>query len=326
MKKILYSLFVIVTSFSSCVSYKPATGSENKKTITDIPLRPYTDKVDVYTNNDLPTVPFYKVQMVDVKSQISLSYDELLKKLTEHAKALGMDGIILVDKTNWTEQPGGYVYNRHYQNPTVSFQELSAVGLKYQSKMDYVDSIVKESSIDFVSKGEKHIYSFDFYGNLVNNADDAAIKVYEEDVLPFDITRHTHGGVANWEYDNSLGWVISFRLTQNDTTWVSAVMAPESIPTFYKIDYTIRDRKTLRKSKYTLNCLFDISGKIKEKKLWQKEKLIWREELLYNANKLIGFKRYKTNGNEEVLELQASNSFFSTADLPAAASSIAAVK
>lgn len=55
--------------------------------------------------------------MVDVKSQISLSYDELLKKLTEHAKELGMDGIILVDKTNWTEQPGGYNYIRHYQNP-----------------------------------------------------------------------------------------------------------------------------------------------------------------------------------------------------------------
>lgn len=326
MKKILYSLFVIIISFSSCISYKPATGSENKKTITDIPLRPYTDKVDVYTNNDLPPVPFYKVQMIDVKSRISLSYDELLKKLIQHARELGMDGIILVDKTNWTEQPGGYNYSRHYQNPTVSFQELSAVGLKYQTKMNYVDSIIKTSSIDFVSKGVKHNYSFDFYGNLVNNTDDAAITIYEEDILPFDITTHTHGGAVNWEYDRSLGWVISFRLTQNDTTWISAVMAPESTPGFYKIDYTIKDRKTFRKSKYTLNCLFDNSGKMIEKKLWQKGKLIWREEMLYEVNKLIGYKRYKTTGNGEVLELQASNSFFSTADLPAALGSIAAVK
>ena len=326
MKKILYSLFVIIISFSSCISYKPATGSENKKTITDIPLRPYTDKVDVYTNNDLPPVPFYKVQMIDVKSRISLSYDELLKKLIQHARELGMDGIILVDKTNWTEQPGGYNYSRHYQNPTVSFQELSAVGLKYQTKMNYVDSIVKTSSIDFVSKGVKQNYSFDFYGNRLNNTDDAAIKIYEEDILPFDITTHTHGGAINWEYDNSFGWIISFRLKQNDTTWMSAVMAPESTPTFYKIDYTIRDRKTFKKSKYTLNCLFDKSGKLKEKKLWQNEKLIWREELLYNDNKLIGFNRYKTTNDGEILEVKTTNSFFSMADLPEAATGIAAVK
>lgn len=81
MKKILYSLLAFIIVFSSCVSYKPATGGENKKTITDIPLRPYSDKVDVYTNTDQPSVPFYKVQMVDVKSQTSLSYDELLKKI-----------------------------------------------------------------------------------------------------------------------------------------------------------------------------------------------------------------------------------------------------
>jgi len=326
MKKNLYSLIALITLFSSCVSYKPATGGENKKTITDIPLRPYSDKVDVYTNNDQPSVPFYKVQMVDVKSPISLSYDELLKRLTKHAQELGMDGIMLVDKTNWTEQPGGYIYNRHYQNPTYSYQELAAVGIKYQSKMNYVDTIVKQSSIEFVSSGKTFNYNFDFYGNVVNTDNEAAKLLYEADIVPFDIIKHSHGGAANWEYDNTTGWVISYRLTQNDTTWVSASMAPESTPNYYIIDYSFRDRKTYKKTKFTLTCSFDKLGKLKEKRLSQNQKLVWREELVYDGNKLIGFNRYKTTAAGEVLDIKATNLFFSTADLPKAVANIASVR
>lgn len=173
---------------------------------------------------------------------------------------------------------------------------------------------------------KKFDYNFDYYGNLVNSDNELAMQAYEADILPFDIVKHTHGGAANWEYDNSTGWVISYRFTKNDTTWIAASMSPESTPYFYSINYTFRDRKTFKKSRYILNCSFDRSGKLKEKRLIQNQKLLWREELLYNENKLIGFNRYKITSAGEKLDIKAINFFFTIADLPKAVTGIASIK
>lgn len=326
MKTNLYSLIFLSFFFASCVTYKLNTGSENKKTITDIPLRPYSDKVDVYTNNDVPSVPYYKVQMVDVKSQVSLSYDELLKKLTKRAQEIGMDGIILSSKVNWTEQPGGLVLSSYYQNSSVSYQELSAIGLKYRDKMNYVDSIIKQSAIDFVSIGETHNYSFDFYGNVTGENEDSAKMPYEKYIAPFDIIQHMQRGIANWKYEKSYDLLTSFKYEELDTVWVSAMVDVESSPSFLKIHYTIRDKSTHKKSKYLLECLFDTKGNLRQKNLWEKNHLVWKEKIEYNGNKLTGFKRYELNGNEEKLILQSSNSFYSTADLPETKNIVASVK
>jgi hypothetical protein len=58
MNKKFYSLVLLLPVFS-CSNYSLYTGTERQKSITDIPLVPHRNNVDVYFNNEQPAQPYY---------------------------------------------------------------------------------------------------------------------------------------------------------------------------------------------------------------------------------------------------------------------------
>jgi hypothetical protein len=96
--KNIYPFLFIALFLSACSNYLLRKGTENVKSITNIPLRPGTSQVDLFFKDDLPAKPFYKVQMIEAVGYNDASYDELLKKLTTNARQAGLDAVLVLDK------------------------------------------------------------------------------------------------------------------------------------------------------------------------------------------------------------------------------------
>lgn len=303
--------------FSSCSSYTLYHGTEQKKTITDIPLYGSTDSVDVFFAADAPSAPYYKVQMIEAVDSVSYTtYDQLLVKLKEKAKAAGLDGVIIMDKQQ----------NLHFDNDIYivrqiasTYQQLSAVGIKYVNRINYMNSFVKSTMIDMYGNGEvkKMDFNFDYYGNLLNANGQHAREFYDSNILPFDVQKHLKGNVAYWQYARDEGnRIVSFRLTENDVVYVQADVDPFGSSVEMLIHYKILDPRTNKKSKFDLRCSFDADGRLKEKQLLRKNYVVWKETIEYADKAVTGFSRSSIENGQEHLLYKATNDFFSLKDLP----------
>ena len=101
MNKIFYVLSLNFLC-SSCAFYTLHTGTEKVKSITDIPLQPHQHNVDIFFNAELPTQPYYKVQMIETTAPDNASYEDLLNALKQRAMEIGVDGVIIIDKQQAT--------------------------------------------------------------------------------------------------------------------------------------------------------------------------------------------------------------------------------
>lgn len=315
MYKIFY-LPLIFVLFYSCTTYLPYSAASRPKSITDIPIKGPSENVDCFFNNQMPSRAFYKVNIVEVTGAANASYDELLISLKNNAKVSGYDALLVLDK----QQEVAYqnyraVNSMQLVNP---YQKLSAIGVKYAQNINYLDSIIKSTRFNFTGesiKGDTEIH-FDFYGNaLLNNA--AAINNYFIDSIePFDIEKHLQGTVKDWSYArNSIlpEQVIAFKKEVGDFIQVSVNADQADADKFY---YKILNQANNKTYKYILKVEHDNAGRITKKTLFQKNKILWMEEVYYNKNIVTGSKRFRfNNGNNEII-FSAANSFYSVKDLP----------
>ncbi len=325
MNKHLY-LVSFYLLFSSCAYYTLYQGTEQKKTITDIPLRSHNNNVDVFFNNELPAEAFYKVQIVDAVAPVNASYDELLLVLKQNAQAAGMDAVIIINKEQATQydnvpdrlELSDTTIYRERQIAT-SYQRLSAIGLKYFKRINYMDSIVKSTIIDEYENGKarKLDIHFDYYGNFIYGNDKYSNEFYLNNILPFDIARHFSGNVAYWEYYRELdSRIMAFRLKENDVTYVSAAVDPFGTSRAITIHYKFLDPVSGKNSKYDLQCFFDNDGRLTGKQLLKKNYLVWKEKIEYMNSVVTGYSRFALVNGEERLLFKANNYFFSMDDLP----------
>jgi hypothetical protein len=326
MNKISTALFLSVL-FSSCAFYALHTGTEKVKSITDIPLQPHQHNVDVYFNADLPTQPYYKVQMVEATAPDNASYEDLLNTLKQRAREIGVDAVIIVDKQQATSYQtvsdaitvrDSTVY-RDRQVAT-AYQRIAGIGLKYYSNIDYMESIVKRTIIDVYENGKtrKLVVNFDYYGNLLPaNMDKYAVEFYNNQIIPFDAEQHLAGNMAGWEYSyDENEKVAAYRLSQGETIFTSArlQLAVQANTAF--IDYQFFDPSQNKKQLFTLLVYKDENGKVLQTQLYQSNRLIWKEIINYKENLVIGYSRYAVENGSERLLLKADNYFYTKDDLP----------
>jgi hypothetical protein len=281
--------------------------------------------VDVFFNNELPSEAFYKVQIVDAVAPVNASYDELLLVLKQNAQVVGIDAVIIINKEQATQynnvsdrlELSDTVIYRERQIAT-SYQRISAIGLKYFSKINYMDSIVKSTIIDEYENGKprKLYITFDYYGNIVQGNDKYANEFYTDNILPFDISRQLSGDVAYWEYCREDNKILSFRLKENDVTYIYAAIDPFGTSRTSTIHYKFFDPGSNKNSKFDLQCFFDTDGRLTEKRLLKKNQIIWKEKTEYINTVVTGYSRFAVVNGEDLLLFKANNYFFSIDDLP----------
>lgn len=320
MQEKLYPFFIILL-LSSCSYYTLYTGTENRKPLTDIPLRPHQNNVDVYFNNETPTQPYYRVVMVDATAPANASYNELLNNLKQHASAAGLDGVIILSKQQATNY-SNVTDEIRLKDTTIqqerqvanAYELLSAIGLKYYNNIHYMDTIVKTTIIDLFENGKarKLTINFDYYGNVVDGPDKYGLEFYKSNIIPFDIERHTKGSMANWEYQrDEIDNVVSFRLKQGEIIYTAATILPGN-----EIQYKFYNPQNATSQHFQLQCLYNVEGILMEKKLYKNNTQLWKEVISYKDNTIAGFRRFALVNGIEVLLLQADNYFYNKDDLP----------
>lgn len=324
MSKYFYPLF-FAALFFSCSNYLPYSGISQPKSITDIPLKPTAGTIECFFNNQMPSQPFYKVNIVEVTGGAGASYDDLLVALKSKASQQGLDGVMILDKQQEiayenlnekiTVKDTSVSYYRQLATP---YQKLSAVGIKYAANINYLDTIIKTITFQFSdsSNNPGGVINFDFYGNAVTIPNKKLGNFYWDSIEPYDMSRHLLRAVKGWLYrtdDILTDEVIGFKKEANGMELVSVKKDRSNSNTFY---YTIPSPTLDKAKKYTLVIERDLSGKPVKKTLFQKSKILWVEEIYYSKNSVAGFKRYRINDNKQEIIFSATNQFYSAADLP----------
>ena len=309
-----FYFLVLLLPFFSCSNYNLYTGAEHQKSITDIPLVPRQNNVDVYFNNDQPAQPYYKVKVIEVSGPSNASYEALLQSLKQEAAAAGLDGVLILEKQQAVEYTN--VVQRQEAN---TYQTVSAVGLKYAGNINYMDTIVKSTIVDVYDDGKARKLSvlFDFYGNMINATDKYAAQFYADNIALFDIQKHNAASVTGWEYSyDEFNRVLSFRISEMQEVVAAAVVERSSSGRINSVQYKIKDPVLKKNIRYTLKCIYNSADKLTGKQLFSKDKLLWTEKINYNENTIAGYSRYSSVGEIERLEFKADNYFFSEKDLP----------
>jgi hypothetical protein len=316
MNKIFYTIYLSILC-SSCAFYALHTGTEKVKSITDIPLQPHQHNVDVFFNADLPTQPYYKVQMIETTAPENASYENLLNALKQRAKELGVDAVIIVDKQQATSYQAIDYSNRQV---ATAYQRIAGIGVKYVSQIDYMETIVKRTIIDVYENGKarKLEVNFDYYGNMLPaNMDKYAVEFYKANIIPFDAERHLASNMAGWEYSyDENNKVAAFRLMQGELVFTSAKLQLAVQANTAYIDYRFFDPIKDKKQLFTLLVYKDENGKVIQTQLYQHKWLVWKEIINYKENLVAGYSRYAVENEIERLILKADNYYYTKDDLP----------
>ena len=322
--KNIYLLF-FAALFFSCSNYLPYSSANQTKSITNIPLKKSVDNVDCFFNNQAPAKPFYKVNIVEVTSGTTASYDELIMLLKNKAKQNGLDAVMILNKQqeiayeNLTEKISIKDTSvNYYRQLATPYQKLSAIGIKYIENITYLDTIVKTTlfkcSSTSISNSAVH---FDFYGNLTAIDNKLFDNFYSDSIEPFDIDKHLLAGVKNWQYKTDEVLTTKVIAFKKEINTIEVIDVKIDFDNLNKIEYKILNTSRNKNIRYTLKVERDREGKINKKILYQKNNIIWVEDIFYNNNLLTGIKRYRllSNGNEDII-FTAVNQFYSVKDLP----------
>ena len=324
MIKYFYPLLISVFLFS-CAAYLPYTGTNQIKSITDIPLKTTAENIDCFFNNQVPPKPFYEVKITEVTGTADASYDELIFSLKNKAKQEGLDGIFILNKQQETryENLNERITVRdtavnYYTQLAKPYQKLSAIGIKYVENINYLDTIVKSTGFEFAAGNTiaNGSINFDFYGNQTGIINSAFNKYYADSIEPFEIDKHLQSAVKGWQY-KTIGEVgsevIAFQKQAGEIVKVDVKRDYNDVNKFSCNFFTGLNGKPV---KYILKLGKNINGKIIKKTLYQKNTIVWIEEIYYTNNTITGYKRYRFNNDKEEIIFTAANQYFSVNDLP----------
>jgi hypothetical protein len=252
----------------------------------------------------------------------------MLALLKQKALEEGMDGIIYLD----SKQETGYadvsetVYlkdtttsiSRQVANP---YQRMTAIGLKYVSTINYLDTIVKRSKIRLYENNiaeDSFVVSFDWHGNLLNDHQSESFEKYYKHVLPYDILRAYETWGNGWSVSTEPGTeklvAKRFHLSNNEIIRYQYYYTPAGLIDFAKVKTDLAVVSTNLGDVY-LN--FDRRGLLNEKKLVLKKSLVWRERFVYDEKDRCTIV-IRMAGNSNKVLLTQENEFFSKSYLPEA--------
>ena len=301
----------------------------------DLPLKPHQNKVDVYLNGEKPTVPYYKIRLLQLSG--AANYNNLLASMQQFAQNEGFDGLMLMEKSNYVYQDNrvgtiitsgviaGLTGNKNaeYEPPLLNGQTLSCLGLKYRSRIGYVDTIVKTVHIT-INDAEKTEYdlAFTMNGDWVNQNDMDACKFYEKEIGLFKTSdyflMHPITSFAEGIDVNDTRYANTNAKMETDTGIVKITAAYNSSYELQKVDIKMPG-SGYKDSPHFLQVRYDTNdwGGITKRVIMQGIKLnpYLMDLFSYDEkNRNTGFIRYDSRNQKELFRV--AYSFYSLNDLP----------
>ena len=301
----------------------------------DLPLKPHLNKVDVYLNGEKPNVPYYKIRLLQLSG--AANYNDLLANMQLYAQNEGFDGLILMEKSNYVYQDNrvgtaiaygtvaGLTGNKNYEYhaPLLNGQTLSCLGLKYRSRIGYIDTIVKTVHIS-INDAEKTEYdiAFTMNGDWVNRNDMDACKFYENEIglfKPADyFLMHPITSFAEGIDANDPRFANAYAKMETDTGMVKITAAYNNSYDLQKVDFKM-PRSEYKESPHYLQVRYDTNdwGGITKRVIMQGLKLYPYVMDIYSydeKNRNTGFIRYDTRNKKELFRVEYT--FYSMNDLP----------
>ena len=304
----------------------------NQNTLTSLPLKPDSNKkVDVYLGEELPMQAFYKVRVIEVSST-SGSYNKLLSGLKQKAANEGFDAIRLLGKSESLVQDNSFgtavvtgvaagvtdwaTGENHYTgSPLVNVHTLSAIGMKYKSQLNYIDTVVKSASMTFANSTSLYKIDFNLGGTFADGGDNDAKDYYLKNISLFKnadkifrqyLSHNNHiavpepvtgvmktdsGAVKYLAYVDAVMHDVLVRINLPSTQFPSIKK--------YFVSYTRRDDNTIGE-----RIIF-----------YRKRHPLFKDVYSYDErNRCTGFVRYNADNNKELFKIDYT--FFSQDDLP----------
>ncbi len=288
----------------------------NDHTLADIPLVAHNRKVDIFFNNEKPSQDYYKVKVIDLTSNASNSYNNLLAGLQEKARLEGLDGLMILDIRQWPVYSGA----RTVAGATINnAQALYAVGLKYRANLQYVDTIMKTAVIKtFSDKEAKENYQVNFTmsGLLADSVPRKADDYYLRNIAVFNKADYfiTHQPVSPAEifFDRDVKWM------ETDTGDIKyKALYTGSVLQSVEIRLPGDANGAFGKTIYHVQYQLDDTGRLVERMITvgRKKLPLYKDKLEYdNRKRLIKLVRHDATSNEIIM--QVSYDFYTMNDLP----------
>ncbi len=316
----IFTLLLPVLFFSSCTPYYSGQYlTASKNSLSTIPLRPHSNEVDIFMNNEKPTKPYYKVKLIEVQAGPEVSSDVMLMRLKQQARAEGVDAIIINDigrqANTTTTIPSG--------DGVIAYQKLVGLGLKYKERIDYMETILKEQVVSLWPDDNPapKIFSMSYDFNIMNTSlgDPFIRNFFFNEIYLFEDETSIYSLLDQWEYKlDTFNNVFSKRRVINGETFQQGdfkLKGPERLKAIIKL----RDAGKIYLVKYELERNYSAGNLLLKKMLRKPNKPghLWVEEISYNSggmpNKYI---RYKIVNGKEVLYFEIQNKYYSINDLP----------
>lgn len=318
----LFLPFLFLLNLISCAVYTPGTYlAQPQNSLSNIPLRPHTNEVDVYFNNEKPVKPYYRVKMVEVQGDPLLSSDQMLSRLKEQAKHEGIDGLLLTDigkqANSTTTFPSG--------EGVVAYQKLVALGVKYKERIDYMDKILKEQIVKLWpdDNPEPKIFSiyFNLNGQLLPLKDAFSDRFFNYEIYPFEDEYTNYKPLPNWEYHlDTLNLYFSKRMLQNTSPAIHSKFQLTGT-TIRTAEIKIKKAGSELIEPFELERLYTTAKHVlpSERKLRKRKakNYEWAEEISYRSDGLpIRTTRYRFINGKKVLYFEIENIYHQSSDLP----------
>ncbi len=312
-------LILFCFALVSCEVYQPAQQFHTvKATITPIPLKPHQRSVDVFLGKEQPVDSFYKVKMVEAKLSPWVSADALLIAIKTQAQQEGVDALLIDNLSLQTST----VQKIETVTGGTQYKALSGLGLVYKKNMDFVNTILKKQQVqwwlDENPAPKEFEMDFDWNGKNTSLNDQLIDRFFNEEVLPYDLFENNYQLSNKWSYstDSNNNIIAKQQTATLQTTTVLYEYLNQNRPYFATIkimDATNKQRKL--KLIFTYNDI----GLLTEKRLTEKDKTIWTEQLTYGASgRLLQSERWVIKNNKQTTLFIIKNEFYTVKDLPQA--------
>lgn len=318
-----FLLFLLPALFTACSVYTPGQYlNPTANSLSNIPLRPHTNDVDVYFNNEKPSTPYYRIKMVEVQGDPLLSSDEMLRRLKEQAKREGIDGLLITDigkqSNTTTTLPVG--------DGVIAYQKLVALGLKYKNRMDYVNQILKEQIVKLWPDDDPAPKQFSIYFNLNGQPlpfkDEFTKKFFNYELYCFEDENTVHAPLINWTYNlDTLNHFFAKKMIENNVTLIQSrfqLVGDDNLGATIKI----RRPGSEAFDQFELERYYGNSSPLPYERKLRKRKAKtydWEEEITYKKDGLPNtIKRYRIINGRRLLYFEIENIYHTANDLPEA--------
>lgn len=291
--------------------------------------------MDPFSNDESPKQAYYKVRIIEVSTTYA-DYNRLLSLLKQKAANEGFDAIKLLGKSQSLVQDNslgtpvvsGVVgdvvegltdgnrrgENDDYHAPLINVQSLSAIGIKYKSQVNYIDTVVKAATILFPGKDIFYKVDFNLSGLFPDAEHTDAKEYYLKNISVFRNADLLFKAFKQTNFQKVIAEAVTGKM-KTDSGYIKYIAYAEP-QALVRINIPSGQFRSIKKYfvSYKMRNNYQPSERVIS---YRKKRPLYKDVYLYDdGNRCYGFVRYDVKSGKELLNVQYD--FFTLEDLPKA--------